>query len=84
MKYTVELSVKQLLREPACKKVLEEQLPKVIPMIQNQENAQGLSLRKLAEYLTQFLSPEKLEQIDAALLEVSLPEGMLSESEQKK
>lgn len=84
MKYTVELSVKQLLREPACKKVLEEQLPKVIPMIQNQENAQGLSLRKLAEYLPQFLSPEKLEQIDAALLEVSLPEGMLSESEQKK
>lgn len=84
MKYTIDLSVKQLLEEPVCRKVLEEHLPNVLPMLQEQENAQGISLRKLGQYLPQFITQKRLDEINAALSIASPPEGTLSEAEQKK
>lgn len=84
MRYTIDMSVKQLLQEPDCRRILAEKLPDVVPMLQNQSMAQGLSLRKLGQYLPQVFTPQVLEKLDAELANNSPPEGTMSRLEQDR
>lgn len=84
MRYNIDMSVKQLLQEPDCRRILAEKLPDVVPMLQNQSMAQGLSLRKLGQYLPQVFTPQVLEELDAELAKNSPPEGTMSRLEQDR